>query len=165
MNELSRREATLAALGAVALAVPAMSLPAEAGPRDSVEALKALLKAHDDAFTAHNLQGVLATLSPRCALMGTGPGELWVGHKEIGEAYTQFFKDFDPGKQSFEMLWHDGNMGPMGAWLMVKTKVTMTKGAAKSEFGLNVSIACEKHAGKWLIRGMHFSNLTPASKS
>lgn len=43
---------------------------------------------------------------------------------------------------------------------MSMSKVSFSKGSAKTEFGLNLSIACEKHDGKWLIRAMHFSNLT-----
>lgn len=156
--DLSRRQAALAALGALALATPAVAHAAES--EESVEELKALLAAHNKAFTAHDLKGVLATLSPKIAVMGTAPGELWVGHQEVSSAYTHFFEDFDPGKQHFEDLWHQGNVGPNGAWLMTMSKVTFTKGGAKTEFGLNMSILCEKEAGRYLVRAMHFSNLT-----
>jgi uncharacterized protein (TIGR02246 family) len=165
MSDLSRREAALAALGAAALVFPAMAGSAEAAPQGSLEALKALLEAHNKAFTAQNMNGVLATMAPNCVLMGTGPGELWTGHKEIANAYQHFFKTFDPGKQSFENLWHDGAVGPMGSWLMAISKVTLVKGDKKTEFGLNLSMACERLSGKWLIRAMHFSNLTGPHKA
>lgn len=156
--DLSRRQATLAALGVVALAAPAMAQAGGSG--DSVDALKALLAAHNKAFTNQDLAGVLATLSPDVAIIGTAPGEIWVGHTEATDAYTHFFTDFDPGKQSFEDLWHQGNVGPNGAWLMTMSKVTLQKEDKKTEFGLNLSMVCEKRDGKWLIRAMHFSNLT-----
>ena len=98
-------------------------------------------------------------------MMGTGPGELWVGQDEIRNAYTHFFEDFDPGKQSFESLWHHGNVGPQGAWLMNVSKVSMTRGSSTTEFGLNSSLVAVKADGKWLIQAMHFSNLTPATQS
>ncbi len=166
MTNLTRRNAVLAAaVGAAVLAVPAMAKTKDTQPDPSVEVLRALLKAHDQAFTDHDMKGLLATLSPECVLMGTSPGELWVGHDELTEAYKHFFADFDKGKQNFEHLWYDGNVGPAGAWLMTTSKVTLTKGKKSSEFGLNLSLTCEKHDDKWLIRAMHFSNPTASTKA
>lgn len=155
---LTRRDAMLAALGASALAIPAMAKEKSKEPELAV--LRDLLKSHDKAFTAHDMKGVLATLSEDCVLMGTAPGELWIGHDEISGAYEHFFEGFDKGEQSFEHVWHDGNIGPAGAWFMAMSKVTVTKDGEKSEFGLNLSLTCEKHDNKWLIRAMHFSNPT-----
>lgn len=165
-NNITRRNAVLAAaVGAAALAVPALAQTKDKQPDPSVEVLRALLKAHDTAFTNQDLKGVLATLSPECALMGTTPGELWIGHEEISTAYKHFFEDFDKGKQSFEHLWYDGNVGPAGAWLMTVSKVTLTKDSKSSDFGLNLSITCEKHDDEWLIRAMHFSNPTGSKRA
>lgn len=161
--EFSRRQATLAAFGALALAAPKMAQAAEAD--GSVEALKALLEAHNKAFTAQDMAGVLATLSPEVTIMGTAPGELWIGHDEAEDAYVHFFGDFDPGQQSFESLWHQGNVGPKGAWLMSVSKVTMVKESKKTEFGLNMSLVCENADGRWRIRAMHFSNLAAPAKA
>jgi uncharacterized protein (TIGR02246 family) len=162
---LTRREAVLAAVGAAALAVPAAAKKDDDKKNDSTKALRALLKAHNEAFTSHDLDGVLATLAPDCAIMGTGPGELWVGHEEIKEAYSHFFEDFDKGQQQFESLWHHGNVGDNGAWLMTVSKVTLEKGSKEDEFGLNLSLTCEQKKGKWLIQAMHFSNLVSGNKS
>ena len=162
MLNLTRREAVLAAIGATALAVPALADKSKEKNQEGLDAVRDLLKAHNDAFTSQDLEGVMATLSHECVIMGTAPGELWGGHKEIIEAYRHFFEDFDKGKQTFETLWHDGNVGPAGAWMMSVSKVTMTKGTDTKEFGLNLSVTCEKHKGQWKIRAMHFSNLTGA---
>lgn len=156
---LPRREAALAvALGAIAATTPALARGQSPGPE--VEALKALIDAHDKAFTAQDVKGVLALFAPNATILGTGPGEIWGGHEEIAVAYGHFFEDFDPGQQKIEALWRDAHVLGDMAWLMAVTKVTMTKGARTVEVGINLSVTFEKAAGKWLIRAMHFSNLT-----
>ena len=161
---LTRRDAILAAIGASALALPVMAKEKDQEPDAALDVLKELLKAHDKAFSSHDMDGVLATLSKDCVLMGTAPGELWIGHDEIRGAYEHFFEGFDEGGQKFEHVWYDGNIGPAGAWFMAMSKVTIIRDAEQSEFGLNLSLNCEKHDGKWKIRSMHFSNATDGSK-
>jgi uncharacterized protein (TIGR02246 family) len=166
---LPRRDAALAAaLGAMAAATPALAAEDQAGRAAEVEALKALIDAHDKAFNAHDLKGVLALFTPNATILGTGPGEIWGGAEEIGTAYGHFFEGFDAGKQKIESLWRDGHVIGEMAWLMAVTNVTMTKAAATSEAGINLLVVFEKMVGKWLIRVMHFSNLTtggpPAGK-
>lgn len=161
MPFMNRRQAAGAALlGALAAAVPAL---AEAKPAQSaMEPIAALLHAHNKAFTAQDLRGVLATMTSNAVLMGTSPGELWAGQGEISDAYRHFFLDFDSGRQRFENLWWDGGVTGNTAWLMAVSKVTMLKGASKREFGLNVSLTCAREGGRWLIRSLHFSNLVKA---
>lgn len=154
--QLSRREAALAAVGLATLALPVAAKDNE----DSVASLRALLKAHDKAFTAQDLDGVMATFHPDAVVMGTGHGELWIGHDELKIAYEQMFKDFDKGKQSIESLWHDGGVGPEGAWLMSLCNVKTSKGKDSNEFGINISMTCVHKDGKWLIRALHVSNPT-----
>ena len=156
---LSRRKLSLAvAFGAIGAATPLFAQGAKPSPE--VEALKALLDAHDKAFSAHDAKGVLALFAPNATVLGTGPGEIWGGHDEIATAYGHFFEDFDPGQQKIEPLWRDGHVIGDMAWLMAVTKVAMTKGGKTIEVGINLSVTFEKAAGKWLIRAMHFSNLT-----
>lgn len=166
---LPRREVALgAALGALAVATPALAQQAKAGPAAEVDALKRLLDAHDQAFSAHDRKGVLALFAPNATVLGTGPGEIWGGPEEIGVAYDHFFMGFDAGKQKVEALWRDAHVLGDMAWLLAVTKVSMTKGAATIEAGINLSLVFEKIAGTWLIRTLHFSNLTggvpPAGK-
>jgi uncharacterized protein (TIGR02246 family) len=160
-SAIPRREVALAvALGAIAAASPALAQGAK--PNPEVEALKALLDAHDKAFSAQDVKGVLALFAPSATILGTGPGEIWGGHEEIATAYGHFFEDFDPGKQRIEPLWRDAHVLGDMAWLMSVSKVGMTKGERSVEVGINLSVVFEKAAGKWLIRAMHFSNLTGA---
>ena len=60
---LPRRNVAVAvALGAIAAATESFAQGAKPGPE--IEALKALLDAHDKAFTAHDEKGVLALFAP-----------------------------------------------------------------------------------------------------
>ena len=74
--------------------------PQEANPE--VEKIRALLKAHDEAMTNHDLKGVMATLTEKAAIMGTGPGEVWIGPDELKVAYEHFFEGFDKEEQEIE---------------------------------------------------------------
>lgn len=132
---------------------------AKANP-ESFEALKALFDAYFKAFSAHETAGVLAAFAPDAVIMGTGPGEIWGGHEEISQAHKHFFEGFDPGKQQSEPLYRAGNIIGDMAWLTSMSHVKYTKGEAVTEFGLNSSVVFEKTGGKWLIRVLHFSNIT-----
>jgi uncharacterized protein (TIGR02246 family) len=140
------------------------AIPAEgAGSPEALEELKRLLDRHDMAFNAHDLDGVLELFLPtEAAVMGTGPGELWVGREEIGNAYRHFFEDFERDGQSSEYSWRTGSVGVEIAWLMSVSRVTMKQGEEVREFDLNISAVFEKVDGRWYIAAMHFSNLTGA---
>ena len=161
---ITRRQATCATvLGALAVAVPRLASAAPADGKDP--AIAELVAAHNKAFTAHDLPGVLACFTPKATLMGTAPGELWVGQEELSTAYKHMFADFDAGQQQFENLWREARVVGEVAWFMAVTKVTMSAKGKKREFGMNLSIVCERSADKWLINTMHFSNLVSAAKS
>jgi hypothetical protein len=57
----------------------------EANPE--LDQVRALLKAHDQAFTNQDMNGVLACFTGKAAVMGSGPGEIWSGPDEIKVAY------------------------------------------------------------------------------
>ncbi len=157
---LDRRHVVLgAALAGIGRAAPALG-QSKLGNADSVEALKAVLESYETAFSAHDAAGVLKVFAPNAIVVGTGPGEIWGGAEEIGEAYKHLFALFDQGKQKFEPLFRDGHVLGDMAWLMSMSKVSFTKGTQVTEFGLNSSVVFEKIGGKWLVRAMHFSNLT-----
>ena len=152
----SRREV---ALGAAFLGMAA-SVPAQTKKDDSIEAVKALLDSYKKVFSAHDMAGLLNLFAPNALIIGTGPGEIWSGAAEIRTAYQRFFDLFDKGQQTYESLFSDGHALSDMAWLATMLKVSFSKGADKTEFGLNLSAVFEKIGGKWLIRAMHFSNLT-----
>lgn len=125
-----------------------------------LEKIRAVLKAHDDALTSHNLEGVLAVLAPKAVIMGTGPGEVWSGQDEIREAYTHFFADFDKGQQDFTYHVRFGELSSEMGWLVASGEVKGKKSGKEFAFPLNVSVTASKAGGDWKIASMHFSTLT-----
>ena len=171
---ISRRSlVAMGALGALAASLPATAKEAKtridpavaAANPESVEALVALYDSYAKAFSSHDAAGVVAAFAEDAVILGTGPGEIWGGRKEISQAYKNFFQGFDPGKQESEVLFRAANVIGGMAWLMAVNKVKFTKGADSTEFGVNSTVVFEKVDGKWLIRLLHFSNLTAAAKA
>ena len=130
----------------------------EANPE--LEKIRVLLKAHDEAMTNHDLKGAMACLTEKAAIMGTGPGEIWVGTQDIKVAYEHFFEGFDKGEQNFEYQFKIGAVGADMGWLMASGNVTGKKDGKNVAFPLNISLTVAKNAGDWRIAAMHFSTLT-----
>ena len=122
--------------------------------------VRALLQAHEQAMTNHDLNGVMACLTPKAAIMGTGPGEIWSGPDEIKAAYEHFFQNFDKGHHKFDYQFRIGALGTDMGWLMASGNVAAEKDGKAFEFPLNVSLTVANNGGKWYIASMHFSTLT-----
>src|SRR5215468_12055631 len=103
---MNRKEALLGiATIAAAAAVPSIAsaqTPEARAENPELAPIRALLKAYDTAFTNHDLNGVMATLSDKAAIMGCGPGEVWSGADEIKAAHQKLFEGFDPHEQGFD---------------------------------------------------------------
>jgi ketosteroid isomerase-like protein len=160
---MTRKEAIItgvASLSALAMVAPSAWAedPKEANPE--VEKIRALLKAHDEAMTNHDLTGVMACLTGKAAIMGTGPGEIWVGPEEIKVAYEHFFEGFDKGDQKFEYQFKIGGVTADMGWLMASGNVIAKKDGKDVTFPLNLSLTVARNAGDWRIAAMHFSTLT-----
>jgi ketosteroid isomerase-like protein len=161
---MNRRQAILAGITglSIAAAAGASAEEAQASPdaNPELEQIRALLRAHDEAFTNHDLDGVIACLSEKAAIMGTGPGEIWSGPDEIKVAYQHFFEGFDKGQQHFEYQFRIGKLGSDMGWMMTAGNVTGMKGGQGFAFPLNLSLTVAKEGGNWKIAAMHFSTLT-----
>jgi ketosteroid isomerase-like protein len=120
-----------------------------------------MLKKHDDAMNRHDLDGVMALYSsdPKTVMLGTGPGERFLGEAEIRSAYTEMFKDFDKGTLKHECYWKDGRGSSDVVWGAFMCKFSDSKGGKNREYELNVSAVAEKEAGKWQFVMIHYSNL------
>jgi len=147
---------------AVAIA-PTADAQASQGTNPDLDQIRALLKAHDEAFTNQDLKGVMACLTDNAAIMGSGPGEIWSGPDEIKGAYEHFFEGFDKGEQKFDYQFKIGGVTPEMGWLMASGNVTGKKDGKEIAFPLNLSLTVAKKDGKWLIAAMHFSTLTGAA--
>ena len=162
-RSMNRRTAIMfAAAGASVAIASGSSAETQEPPAGSpeLEAVRALLKAHDEAMTNHDLNGVLACLTEKPALMGTGPGEIWSGPEEVKDAYQHFFEGYDKGQQDFEYHFKLGDLTPEMGWLMASGNVKGKKAGKEFSYPLNVSLTVRKLDGKWRIAAMHFSTLT-----
>jgi uncharacterized protein (TIGR02246 family) len=160
---MTRKEAIItgvAGLSALAMAAPAVKAEESKEANPEVEKIRALLKAHDEAMTEHDLKGVMACLTEKAAIMGTGPGEIWVGPEEIKTAYEHFFEGFDKGEQNFEYQFKIGGVTSDMGWLMASGNVVAKKEGKDVSFPLNLSLTVAKDSGDWKIAAMHFSTLT-----
>jgi uncharacterized protein (TIGR02246 family) len=159
---MTRKEAIVAGItGLSALALGAADAQTEVSKESpEVKKIRALLKAHDKAFTNHDLNGVMACLARKAAIMGTGPGEIWAGPAEIRMAYERFFEGFDKGEQDFDYHFRIGDVGTDMGWLMTSGEVTGKKNGKRIAFPLNLSLTVAKEDGNWKIAAMHFSTLT-----
>ncbi len=141
----------------------ALALPCLAQQRDTkvTADVKALLEQHNKSFSAHDIKGVMEMYasSPDVVLMGTGPGEVYVGDEAIGGAYDQFFNRFDPNSLTFQYDWSLAASRGNFAWFAVSTTIEGTLKNEKKERVLNMSGTLEKVKGKWRIVSMHFSRL------
>jgi hypothetical protein len=85
---MNRREAIIAGVAGVAAAVavpPTADAQASQGANPDLDQIRALLKAHDEAFTNQDLNGVLACFTEKASIMGTGPGR-WMGQPLVGDS-------------------------------------------------------------------------------
>ncbi|HSI83055.1 MAG: nuclear transport factor 2 family protein [Candidatus Methylacidiphilales bacterium] len=158
---MNRRDAILAGIStfAAAIAVAPAAIAADETDKD-FGTLVPLLKAHDDAFTKHDLPAVLATFASKSVVMGTGPGELWSGKEELTTAYENFFKGFDKGQQDYEYRHRVGMVTGDSAWLVTSGDSKMKKDGKEVAFPLNISFAFVKEGGAWKISLLHFSTFT-----
>jgi uncharacterized protein (TIGR02246 family) len=153
--------ATIAAVAAVPSVASAQKPEPEAEAENpELEPIRALLKAYDTAFTNHDLNGVMATLSEKAAIMGSGPGEIWSGADEIKAAHQHLFEGFDARQQGFDYEFNIGQVTSDTAWMFTSGNVTGTKDGKEFTFPVNISLTATKQGGKWLIAAMHFSTLT-----
>jgi uncharacterized protein (TIGR02246 family) len=160
---MTRKEAIIAgaaSLSALAMATHSARAEEAAEPNPEVAKIRALLKAHDDAMTNHDLSGVMKCLTDNAAIMGTGPGEFWVGPEEIKIAYEHFFETFDKGEQDFQYQFRVGGVGADMGWLMASGNITAKKDGKEFTFPMNISLTVAKKSDDWRIAAMHFSTLT-----
>ena len=159
---MNRRNSIITGLAGIAAAAtltpPAQAAEKAANPE--LDDIRALLKQHDEAMSGHDLKGVLATMTEKTAIMGTGPGEIWNGPAEIKDAYEHFFQDFEKGTQSFDYQFKIGGLGADMGWLMASGNIKGKKDGKSFEFLINLSLTVAKADGKWRIASMHFSTLT-----
>ena len=156
-----KRSLLIVMLFSLALASPCLAKKGKGGEAGSKAEIQDVLARHNKAFNAQDLKGVMTAYSsdPDCVLMGTGPGEAYVGDEAIGGAYNQFFSRFEAGSLNFKPEWivlaSRGNY----AWFAVTTSMEGVAKQEKVERSFNMSGMLHKENGKWRIVALHFSRL------
>jgi uncharacterized protein (TIGR02246 family) len=161
MNNLRRLFGVMIVVGLGLGIAVAPCLAQEIDPRVDAEIMEMIMM-HDKALSEQDLAAVMATYAPTgtIVLMGTGPGERWVGREEIEDAYRHFFQDFDTGSLRTELTWRALEIRGNIAWMMVMLQFTDYLKNQKREYAANISVVVEQLEGQWYIRTFHFSNLT-----
>lgn len=146
---------------AIASADPAMalSMPMDESTRRGISTT---WNAHDRALSEHDIDAVLATWADGEAsvLLGTGPGERWVGKAEIRTAYENFFGDFDRDTLRTECGWFVVGVRGDTAWGLAECDHFDAVKEVQRTFPVNVSVVLILQDGAWRFRALHFSNLT-----
>lgn len=145
--------------------------PARAAATPTAEEIRAVLKAHDKALNDKNLDALMATFStdPTTVVLGTGTEERWMGPQEIRAAYTEMFKDYDPGTLDANCDdWKTAGADDAGtmAWLAATCTCKDSLQGKIREYKMNVSATVEKQNNKWVFVSLHMSNAfqPPATK-
>jgi len=145
---------------ALAISVGAGTALAEV-EQATIDSVKSLWEEQHKALDAHDIDGVLATYvdSDDVMLMGTGPGEQWVGKAEITDAYKHFMEGFDA--HTMEVKCGDGVGTTRGdvAWFTGVCSFTDKKADQSRNFVANISAVVVKDGNAWRFHTMHFSQL------
>ena len=160
---LSRRSALVKTLTGAAV-LTAIAPDAHAQDSPELEAAKSLLKAHDDALKNQDINTLLGTFAKKCAMIGSGPGEIWSGSEEIKSAYENIFKGFDKGSQDYDYHFRLGGLQSDAGWLVTSGNIKGKKDGKEFEFPINLSLTVVKEDGAWKIAALHFSTLTGPEK-
>jgi len=125
-------------------------------------AVKALWQDQHKAFDAHDVDGVLATYADGddVMLMGTGPGEHWVGKAEIKDAYAHFMEGFDANTMEVQCGEGAGSGRGDVIWLTAVCQFTDKQNDQPRQFVTNLSAVLLKEGDDWRFHTMHFSHLT-----
>jgi ketosteroid isomerase-like protein len=129
----------------------------------NIDELRAVLAAHDKALNDKNLDEVMKTFSTdgNTVVFGTGVEERWMGPQEIRAAYTEIFKDYDPGTLLTDCAgWKTGGADEAGqmAWLAATCYAQDSLQGRKRDYKMNVSATVARQNGQWRFVVLHMSN-------
>ena len=146
------------ALG-VGLVAPAVGAEVDEA---TVEAIKALWQNQHKALDAHDADALMATYagSDDIMLMGTGPGEHWIGQDEIKDAYSHFMEGFDANTMQVECVDGAGSRADSVVWFTAVCNFNDKKGDEARTYVINLSAVALQEGDAWRFHTMHFSHLT-----
>lgn len=135
---------------------------ARSAAKPTVDEIREVLAVHDKALNDKNLDALMGTFSTdaNTVVLGTGTEERWLGPQEIRAAYTEIFKDYDPGTLQTDCDWKTGGADDAGtmAWLAANCTAKDSLQGKPRDYKLNVSGTVAKQDGKWRFVILHMSN-------
>ena len=140
----------------------------EQPPDDALKAaVKEVWQNQHKALDAHDIDGVLATFadSDDIMLMGTGPGEHWVGKEEVKDAYAHFIENFDANTMEVQCGEGAGTSRGDVVWLTGVCQFSDKQKDQTRKYVLNISAVLVKQGDDWRFHTMHFSQLTGSGEA
>ena len=133
----------------------------------TIDSVKTLWEQQHKALDGHDIDAVLATYasSDDIMLMGTGPGEQWVGPAEVKDAYEHFMEGFDANTMEVKCSDGAGSMQGDVTWITGVCSFTDQKADQARKFETNISAVLIKQDDAWRFHTMHFSQLTCGDES
>lgn len=120
--------------------------------------IKDFVQNYTEAFQAKDLDTIMAMYSENAVLLGTGPGERFLGKEEISGAYLEYFKAFD--KEESTLTWYKaGSQGDV-VWVSGMSHIDTYFKNQKTQFALNWSLVLVKQDGAWKFAQRHISNIS-----
>ncbi|MDB4303747.1 nuclear transport factor 2 family protein [Desulfosarcina sp.] len=113
---------------------------------------------HRQAFKEKDIDGVIALYAEDAVLMGTGPGERFVGQEEIRNAHMEYFKAFD--KEESTLTWHKTGKNGDVVWVSGMTHIRSFFKNNKRDFAINWTSVLSKQDGTWKFVQRHISNIS-----
>ncbi|GBC62077.1 hypothetical protein DENIS_3040 [Desulfonema ishimotonii] len=146
----------------LALTVFLMTAPfcvAEEPSPEVMAELEAFYKSYVDTVQKKDIDAMMKLWAPGpgILLMGTGPGERFLGEEAVREAHLSFFDESD--KEEIKLTWHKANISGNTAWVANMAYITTYASNKKNEYALNWTWVLNKTDGKWLLNMQHYSNL------
>ena len=133
----------------------AVAAEKDAGPEKEI---MEFVQKYQQAFQKKDVDGVMAMYAKDAVMMGTGPGERYVGPEEIRNAYVEYFKTSD--KEEYTLTWHKADKHGDVLWVAGMTHVSAYLKNKKSEFGINWTLVLSKQDGAWKFVQHHISNIS-----
>jgi uncharacterized protein (TIGR02246 family) len=122
--------------------------------------LKKLMESYQAAVEKQDLVAIMKCFAdgPDTVVMGTGPGELYVGKESIENAHRAFFSNYV--KEQDKITWMKSGVNGNAAWIAGTSQIIQTQKKGENAFDMNWSAVLEKQEGEWKIVAFHFSHLT-----
>jgi len=115
----------------------------------TLEAIKALWQNQHKALDAHDADVLMQTYADSDDIMGTGPGEHWIGQEEIKDAYGHFMEDFDAQTMQVECVDGAGSRADTAVWFTAVCNFSYRKGDQSRTYALNLSAVAFQQEDAW----------------